>query len=106
MLEKPSDDEILAMVQKIKELLEENLLDDTAVAEPKIEEALSIKKDLEAMGFLVRYKATVNHAALTCEVEVRLFRPKENMSPENAALYDVWLMRRWSITPPQEGGTA
>lgn len=106
MLEKPSDNEILAMVHKIKELLEENLLKDTAVAGPKIKEALSIRKHLEAMGFMVRYKATLNHTTLTCEVEVRLFRPKENMSPENAALYDAWLMQHWSIMPPKEGGPA
>ena len=94
MSERPSDEEIFAKAQKIKDILEEYFPQDPAVAAPKINEALGIKRELETMGFLVQWQAALNAETLVCEVEVRVYKPKENMSPEDAALYDAWLIKR------------
>lgn len=101
-----NNDEIFSKAEKIRDLLEKALPQSQEIAAPKIDEARRIRDELESMGFVVSWKATLNPQTLVCEVEVKLTRPKENMSPEEAKLYDAWLMKRWKVKfqEKKEGG--
>lgn len=98
--ELPSDDEVLGKAETIKNLLQEALPQDPQSAAKKIDMARSLKRELEKMGFLVRWKATLNPQTLACLVEVKVFKPKENMTPEEGRLYDEWLLKHAEAETP------
>lgn len=91
--ELPSDEEVLEKAETIKGLLQEALSQDPQSAAQKIDTARSLKRELEKMGFLVQWKATLNPQTLVCAVTVKVFKPKKNMTPEEGRLYDEWLLK-------------
>ena len=102
MQDKPSDEEIAGWIQRMKELLEEWLPKDPNIAAPKLEEAYQIRKTLEQMGWIVDWKAKVDPETLKCSIELSVFKPKEDMAPEEAARYDEWFLKRWNLKPPSK----
>lgn len=96
---------ITALAERLKALLEEYLAEDAAAAAPHMEEARRVKEEIEKMGFVVTWNATQNFDTGKCVVEIKLWEPKKEMTPENALAFDEWFLKRWNIKAPnKEGG--
>lgn len=58
------------------------------------QEAKKLRQEIEAMGYLVKVEARVDLETLQPDIEVKIFKPKENLPPDLAEIYDDWLMQR------------
>jgi hypothetical protein len=97
MEESIDNERIFSLTDKLKDILEQYLLKDPAIAGSKMEEAKNIRRELESMGFLVEWIATFKPETFELEVEVKLWKPKSDMSPEDRAIYDKWLLSKAGI---------
>lgn len=84
--------EIITLANRLQQLLEEHLLEDPEIAEPFIIEAKNIIRNINRYGYLVEWRASLNPETLALEVIVDVKRPKDNMTPEDAKIYDEWFM--------------
>ena len=86
---------IQEMSYELQRLLEENLPKSHEEAHDGIALACSIRNELEAMGFYVTWiaRTTYGDPPITT-VEVTLWRPKPNLSPELQKIYDDWFTKR------------
>ena len=91
MLEKV-EDEIRALAVQLQEILEKNLLKDPKIAHDKMIEARNIRSKITQYGYLVDWKANLNSETFELEVTVDIFKPKENMAPEEQEIYDRWFL--------------
>lgn len=57
-------------------------------------EVKKMRQEIEAMGYLVRTESAVDTKTLEPKIEVKIFKPKENLPPDLAKIYDDWLMSR------------
>lgn len=102
-MEKVDEKFVTSRAQRIKYLLETYLPMDPEIAGPYMEEVRKIHEELESMELpvVVERKIKINQATLevVVDVDVTVLKPKENMSPEDAKIYDEWLLKRNSWKP-------
>lgn len=57
-------------------------------------EANKLSQEIEAMGYLVETVGAFNPITLEPKIEVKIFKPKGDLPPDLAKIYDDWLMAR------------
>lgn len=88
------EETIIALMEEMRELLEKYSLLDHSIAGPKMERVSEIKKEINRYGWHVESKVSIaDFQTLKAEVEVILYKPKGNLSPEDARLYDEWFLK-------------
>ena len=93
-----SYEQVAEMTQELKELLENHLLENPEIAAPFVDRALQIRQELESMGLLVRWKASMDPQTLKLCVEIDILKPRDNMTAEQQKLYDEWLLKKAGIS--------
>ena len=58
------------------------------------QEVKKMRQEIEATGYLVRTECAVDTKTLEPRIDVKVFKPKENLPPDLAKIYDEWLMKR------------
>lgn len=88
---------------QLQKLLQENILKDPELAKSGLEEAAKIRDEIQSMGFLVTWESGLqfdDSGNPKCEVVVKVWKPKENLSPEDQKIYDEWFAKINKIKPP------
>ena len=86
---------------ELKKLLQENLLKSASLAHDAMEKAAKIREEIQQMGFFVEWEAKFDPGNLTkIEVDVTLWKPKQNMPPEDQKIYDDWFTKTNKIELP------
>lgn len=82
------------LAKELKKLLQENLLKNPVVTGPAMKQARKLRSTIQSFGFLVTTEYILDPDDLTTlEVNITLWKPKENMSPEEQKTYDVWFAK-------------
>ena len=79
---------------KIKEIRERCLFVCGALPCEHPKEVKRMRQEIKSMGYLVRGEATINPETFELKIEIKIFKPKENLPPDLAKIYDDWLMAR------------
>lgn len=95
MIDAESGARTQALVNEMQRLLEQNLTRDpspeTSAAMARVRE---IRTELLRMGFLVTWTCNCDIRYFqTPSVEVTLWKPKPDLSPEDQKIYDEWFAR-------------
>lgn len=87
---------------ELKNLLEENLPKDPNLTDEATARARQIREEIQSMGLLATWKANLDpENPEKVKVDVTLWMPKENMTPEDQKIYDEWFARVNKIKPPK-----
>lgn len=87
---------------ELQKLLEENLPKDPSLTGEAMARVREIREEIQSMGLLATWKASLDpENPERVKVDVTLWTPKENMSPEDQKIYDEWFTRVNKIMPPQ-----
>lgn len=88
------EENVIKLAKELKQLLQENLLKNPDVAGPAIIRARELRSTIQSFGFLVTTEYILNPSNLeTLEINVTLWKPKENMSLEEQKIYDEWFAK-------------
>lgn len=87
------EDEIRTLANRLQKLLQNYLLEDPECAEPFMLQAKKIRQSINRYGYLVEWRAALNPETFEMKVAVDVYRPKDNMTAEEAKIYDEWFMR-------------
>lgn len=79
--------------KRMRYLLETYALETEEIAAPFMEEVRNIRKEITSYGYLVQWNAAVDLVTQKLSVEVEIFEPRQNLSPELQALYDEWFLK-------------
>ncbi|OGY63752.1 MAG: hypothetical protein A3I24_02255 [Candidatus Harrisonbacteria bacterium RIFCSPLOWO2_02_FULL_41_13b] len=91
MADQSQEEIVTKLAEELKQLLQENLLKDPKIAGPGIERARELRDTIQSFGFLVTTEYILNPEKLeTLRVNVTLWKPNENMTPEEQKMYDKW----------------
>ncbi|MEK9186035.1 MAG: hypothetical protein AAB885_00425 [Patescibacteria group bacterium] len=83
--------EIINKANLLGKLLEENLAKDPVVAKEAMEKANNLRNEIETLGFRVTWGITINSKNPSkIDVEVTIWEPRKNMTPEEQKTYDEW----------------
>jgi len=94
--------EIMTLAKRIQWLLEKYLLETPAIANVYMEEVAKIRTTITGYGYLVQWSAALDTQLGRVKVEVQLFKPKPNMTPEEQQLYDTWFLEANKMKKPRE----
>lgn len=89
------------LAAELKEILEESLIKDPDLTDIPMARARAIREEIQQMGFVVSWEANLNTETLSLAVEITLWEPKKDMSPEEQKIYDEWFAKVNRIKPPQ-----
>ncbi|OGY67725.1 MAG: hypothetical protein A3B16_01925 [Candidatus Zambryskibacteria bacterium RIFCSPLOWO2_01_FULL_45_43] len=79
---------------ELRRILDENLFKDPKTTDKEMERVREIREEIEALGFFVQWGASFSSSdPNSLEVEVNLYKPKENLSPELQKMYNDWLIQ-------------
>ena len=98
-----SDNEIKEKIKEIYAILEAWVLQDSVIAKPYLKKAYAIRDNLQAMGYLIQIKIGIGldqseSGIMRPVVEIELWKLRENLSPEDAKIYDTWLTKQRTNT--------
>ncbi|KKU92106.1 MAG: hypothetical protein A2214_01935 [Candidatus Harrisonbacteria bacterium RIFOXYA1_FULL_48_8] len=85
---------VRGLANKLMELLENNVLEEPQAAAAAMEQARAIRREIESLGFLVSWRVQLR--PLTDKkpyVEVTIWEPRKNLTPEQQRVYDEWFFR-------------
>jgi len=85
---------------ELKEVLEQNLLKEPRIAATGLDRARAIGNELHSMGFMVTWESKLAPAKLTITVDVSIWQPKGNLSPDEQKIYDAWFAKANGFQPP------
>lgn len=78
------------LARELQKLLEENLPKDPGLTNEAMARARAIREEIQQMGIRVTWEAVVNPETLAIKVDVTLWQPRKNLSPEEQKAYDAW----------------
>ena len=79
---------------ELQRILDENLFKDPKTTDKEMERAREIREEIESLGFLVMWSASVTPENLKePEESVTLYKVKDNLSPELQKMYNDWLIQ-------------
>lgn len=83
------------LADEMRELIAKWFKESGPDADKAIARVIEIRKEINSYGFLIDWTSSMNleDPAAPLDVEVTLYKPKPNMSPELQALYDAWFKK-------------
>src|SRR3972149_496719 len=95
MLDEKLIERVQRMTNEYQRLLEINFPKAPEDARDGMALAKIIRDELESMGFLVTWEATITcDDPPTVDVNVTVWRVKDNLTPEEQNIYDEWYAKR------------
>lgn len=83
---------LVSLAHELKDILEQNLPRDPATTDAAMACARAIRDEIKSYGYLVTWQVALDPNNLReIKVEVMLWKPKPDLSPEDQKIYDAWL---------------
>ena len=92
---------IRELALEMRDNLETNMLRDHRETDEAAERFLEIKREIESYGFFVTWSVSLAQDLESVSAVVNVYKPKENLSPEDQAIYDNWLLGQ-RTSPPKK----
>lgn len=89
------------LAEELTELLKENLPKNPNLTIRAMARVKAIQEEIRQMGIRVTWKTTMDSKTLVPEVEVTLWEPRKDLSPDEQKIYDRWFMGVNKIEPSQ-----
>ncbi len=88
---------IIELAYEIEKLISENFAKErNETVQRRVKE---IKEEIRSYGFEITWEATLNSKDLSkLDVNVQIWKPKKNLSPEDQKIYDDWFKNVNKIT--------
>ncbi len=94
MANKEVQEHVRTLANTLVALLKDNLLKEPKLAAVAMAQVQVILREIESFGFLVTWRAQFNPLKdKKPRVDVTIWEPKPNMTPEQQRLYDEWFFR-------------
>ena len=84
---------VLSLAHELQTIVEENFLKDPQLTDKAIMRAREIRDEIQGFGLAITFTAKLNLRNLKFEAKVEIWQPKDDMTVEQAALYDEWFTR-------------
>lgn len=88
------EERIFELARQIKEVRERCLFVCGPIPCACPHEVKKLRQEIEAMGYYVITEGIVDPKTLEPRIGVKIFKPKDDLPPDLAKIYDDWLMAR------------